>query len=267
MRSNKGVSMITLIITIIVIIILAAIAFLAAGDQVGSGQFAGFASEFGDYAVNFENAPYAKVTEALGLAGKSTNKAQKIYCAARGVVLSEFSEKLNGVIVPGGYTSTRFQTDIKDATGAPVVLASATTPVYEIKDDVMKEYVGKQFYGNANGKETHWVTAEGKVFTLPGFPRTVDGEDRMYITADLYYLASDGDMITADDLTTIEPVRVSGDVVINEETTQKATEAADSVTIKEEEITSIYNLYQRYKRQQPVQLHHATIQAVVLLQA
>ena len=232
MRNNKGISMITLIITIIVMIILAAIAFMAAGDQVGSAQFSKFASEFGEYATNFENAPLAEVTEALGLTGKATNKAQKIYAAARDVDLKNFDSILNGVIVPGGYTSARFQTDIKDSTGATVELASSTTPVYEIKSDVMKEYDGKKFYGDANGKETHWVTAKGTVFTLPGFPRVVDGEERMYITPDLYYIENSGNMITADDLVPIEPQKVGGDVSTG---SQVATDAADNVTSGEGE--------------------------------
>ncbi len=227
MKRNKGVSMITLIITIIVIIILAAIAFVGMDDATGSAQYAKFSSEFGDYATNFTGGAVTKVQESLGLAGKVANKAQIVYCAARGVNLSEFDEVLNGVVTPSGYTSSRFQTDIKDATGATYVLATADTPCYEIKDDVMKEYKGKSFYGNANGQETHWVTATGKVFTLPGYPRTVDGEERMYISADLYYVPKDGEMILASKLIakTIPKIgdETSGATVGN----QKVADAAD----------------------------------------
>lgn len=230
MKRNKGVSMITLIITIIVIIILAAIAFVGMDDATGSAQYAKFSSEFGDYATNFTAGAVTKVQESLGLAGKVANKSQIVYCAARGVNLSEFDQVLNGVVTPGGYTSEKFQNDIKDATGATYVLASATTPCYEIKDDVMNEYKGKSFYGNANGQETHWVTATGKVFTLPGYPRTVDGEERMYISADLYYVPKDGDMILASELTSINPVKVgdeaSGATVGN----QQVADAADHAT-------------------------------------
>ncbi len=227
MRRNKGVSMITLIITIIVIIILAAIAFVGMDDATGSAQYARFSSEFGDYATNFTGGAVTKVQESLGLAGKVANKAQIVYCAARGVNLSEFDKVLNGVVTPSGYTSPKFQTDIKDATGATYVLADSNTPCYEIKDDVMKEYKGKSFYGNANGQETHWVTATGKVFTLPGYPRTVDGEERMYISADLYYVPENGEMILASKLTAKEIEKIgdetSGATVGN----QKVADAAD----------------------------------------
>ncbi len=239
MKRNKGVSMITLIITIIVIIILAAIAFVGMDDATGSAQYARFSSEFGDYATNFTGGAVTKVQESLGLAGKVANKAQIVYCAARGVNLSEFDEVLNGVVTPSGYTSSRFQTDIKDATGATYVLATADTPCYEIKDDVMKEYKGKSFYGNANGQETHWVTATGKVFTLPGYPRTVDGEERMYISADLYYVPENGEMILASKLIakTIPKIgdETSGATVGNQNVADAADHANPSGNIGGEE--------------------------------
>ena len=237
MKNQKGVSMITLIITIIVIIILAAIAFVAAGDSVSSAQFSKYATAIGEYGENFRNDPLARVTESLGTAGKLATDEQKVYCAARDIDLADFDTKLNGIPVPAGYTSARFQTDIKDSTGKTFVLADAETPVYEIDDKIMAEYVkGEEFndfYGDSNGKETHWVTADylttGRVFTLPGYPRTVDGEDRMYITADLYYLAATGeaDLLTHDDLTALTPDKVSGDVVTGN---QVASEASHSIT-------------------------------------
>lgn len=210
MKNQKGVSMITLIITIIVIIILAAIAFVGMDDATGSAQFSGFASEFGDYATNFQNGPYSNVTEAFGLAGKAANKTQKYYAAARDLPLSEFDTVLNGITVPAGYTfksdlmsqdvsdvGTKFV--IRDATGA-AYKAEDFTVCYQIKDGVMKEYpAGTTFYGNANGDETHWVTDTGLVFTIPGYPRSVDGEDRMYITASLYYNPlENGNVLVAD---------------------------------------------------------------------
>lgn len=220
MRNSKGISLITLIITIIVMVILAAIAFMAAGDQVESAKFSKFASEFGDYAVEFNTNEIAKVGEELAILGKMTNTAQKVYSAARDVEANEFDDILKGIVVPGGYTCIRFQTDIRDGAGAPKIISDVNTPVYEIKDN------GKKFYGDANGKETHWVTAKGTVFTIPGYPRVVDGEERMYITSDLYYVATDGNMITANDLTIIEPQRVDADVATGN---QIATDAADNV--------------------------------------
>lgn len=225
MKNQKGISMITLIITIIVMIILAAIAFMAAGDQVGSAQFSGFATEFGDYATNFQNSAYADVTEGLGLAGKASNKAQKLYMAARGIPLSDFDAVLNGVTRPGGYTFAQAADgiQIKDGTGA--AFTTDTFEVcYQIVNNAMAEYAPSDltkdhnFYGNANGLESHWVTNKGLVFTLPGFPRNVDGEDRMYITPDLYYVSPDGEKMMVGDtnaghMTAVDPVTVGGDVV------------------------------------------------------
>ncbi len=250
MKNQKGVSMITLIITIIVIIILAAIAFVGMDDATGSAQFSGFASEFGDYATNFQNGPYSNVTEAFGLAGKAANKTQKYYAAARKVTLSEFDDILNGVTVPAGYTfkkdSDAFKVDgvssfptIKDATGAEYKDEDFTV-FYEIANNVMSEYTNKDFYGDANGEETHWVTDTGLVFTLPGFPREVDGEERMYITASLYYNPTKaGQMLTAtsDCLTVYFGTRndavLAKDTVDTSKVASTVQKAADATDVEE----------------------------------
>lgn len=250
MKNQKGVSMITLIITIIVIIILAAIAFVGMDDATGSAQFSGFASEFGDYATNFQNGPYSNVTEAFGLAGKAANKTQKYYAAARGITLSDFDGILNGVTTPAGYqfketvlkhgATTNVKFIVKDATGAEYA-GEDFTLFYQIKDGVMKEYPEtKNFYGDANGEETHWVTDTGLVFTLPGFPREVDGEERMYITASLYYNPTDaGEMLTATSDCLQVNFGVRNDSVLaktegNEvaKTVQKAADATDVMALQ-----------------------------------
>lgn len=241
MKNQKGVSMITLIITIIVIIILAAIAFVGMDDATGSAQFAGFTSEFGDYANNFQNGPYGNVTEALGLAGKASNKAQKYYAAARGISLSNFDTVLNGVVTPGGFAiKTAEAGKILDATGAKYGTyedAEGTTvnrfaTCYQIKDDIMTEYTNKDFYGDANGEETHWVTSDGLVFTLPGFPRTVDGEERMYINAELYYVTTGGTMIVANSthMDKTDTVSVEGDLTTKGNQSPK--DATDVASLK-----------------------------------
>ncbi|MBO5179644.1 MAG: hypothetical protein J6B87_04795, partial [Clostridia bacterium] len=214
MKNQKGVSMITLIITIIVIIILAAIAFVASGDTVNSAQFSTFAQEFGDYAVNFETGPMAELQEKLGLKGETATKAQKIYASARGVDVST----LKGVITPAGVSFTKnlaytaddaktalanlvnaagevvteeyWGTKVAAAEGLAAPVASSIA-CYQIKDSQIDGYKdGHEFYGKNLGAETHWVTEKGFVFTLPGYPRQVDGEFRMYISPEVYYIAT-----------------------------------------------------------------------------
>lgn len=231
MNRNEGVSLITLIITIVVILILASIAFVGSDDTIGTAQYSKFASEFGSYSTSFTTSTIANMQASLSVLGKSVSKAQVIYCAARGIDVKEYDKILNGVIIPGGYTSSRFQTDIKDATGVTVLLADTATPVYEIKNDVVDGYIGKKFYGDNMGVETHWVTASGTVFTLPGYPRNINGENRMYITSELYYLASDStingaNFLFAKDLIKIEPIKTGSSINIGD---QKAEDAADNV--------------------------------------
>ena len=199
MKNQRGVSMITLIITIIVIIILAAIAFVASGDTVNSAQFSTFAQEFGDYAVNFETGPMAELQEKLGLKGETATEAQKIYASARNVEISA----LKGYIIPVGVTFTGNKlATLKNAAGVDVTEEYwgkdlATEPsddsiaCYQIKDSQIDGYKdGHEFYGKNLGAETHWVTEKGFVFTLPGYPRQVDGEFRMYISPEVYYIAT-----------------------------------------------------------------------------
>ena len=211
MKNQKGVSMITLIITIIVIIILAAIAFVASGDTINSAQFSTFTQEFGDYAVNFTTDPMAKLQEKLGLSGKTMTEAQKIYLSARqGLVEAD----VTGVIVPAGvnFTNNLAYTE-NDVTTALANLVNASGQVvtteywgakvtadetasddnsiacYQIVDSQMSGYKDNhKFYGDNLGAETHWVTEKGFVFTLPGYQRTVEGEPRMYISPEVYYV-------------------------------------------------------------------------------
>lgn len=194
MKQNKGSS---LIITIITTVLMTAAVFMFF-EEPTSNLYDNFASEFKEYSENFLISRYIELQMAVAYDGRLTNSAQIAYCAAQKIDILEFDRS---VVVPGGYTSPRFQTDIKDSAGETYELVS---PVYEIVDDETIE-----FYGDANGKETHFVTRYGEVFTLPGFPRTVNGEKRMYISKDLYYVLEDKNVIHASDLEEVEPVLAS----------------------------------------------------------
>ena len=79
------------------------------------------------------------------------------------------------------------------------------TQCYPITDSNVKGYKDDhEFYGNNLGDEKHYVTQNGDVFTVPGYPREVDGENRMYVTTELYYVTDEGYSDIAD-ITTSEP--------------------------------------------------------------
>ena len=184
MKNQKGVSMITLIITIIVIIILAAIAFVGMDDATGGAQFSGFAQEFGDYALNFKADSVGDLREKYGVDGVTKTDAQLYYEAATGTAAEA------GVLVPAG--------EVFSALAAKDVLKGGTSDMfaedakcYKIVDSNVTGYEDNhKFYGDNLGTEEHYVTEKGVVFTIPGFPRTVDEEYRMYINADTYYVSN-----------------------------------------------------------------------------
>ena len=84
MKNQKGVSLITLVITIIVVIILAAIALGGgAADTAGQAQFSGFATEMGGLKESVQTAiTTAKGDEAIR--GNSRSNAQLANYVARG---------------------------------------------------------------------------------------------------------------------------------------------------------------------------------------
>lgn len=195
MRNQKGVSLVALIITIIVIIILAAIVMRPGGEAIDQGQFAGYAQEFGEY-TDAVTTSALDVKADTAIEGHVINAAQMNYMLANGIKAVDFSgSAADGMMVPSG-----------DEIPAVILYAlgyqkregdealeywQARVPAYEIKDDRFVEGYDKEefdFYGNSNGDEKHYVTSDGKVFTLPGFPQTQEDKSiRYYINANQFY--------------------------------------------------------------------------------
>lgn len=163
-------------------------------------KFSMFCMKFFDYSIAFKLNNVPKYQEVLTIADKKVNRPKAYYCAANNIDIEECVKLLEDVEIPAGYTSKRFQTDIRGSDGEACILADSDTPVYQIKDGIVKDFENKKFYDDTNGTETHWITASGTVFTLPGYPMTKDGEDRMYINDELYYVPASGGMLCAEDL-------------------------------------------------------------------
>lgn len=188
MKNQKGISMIALIITIIVIIILAAIVFIASGDTMSSAQFSTFAQEFGDFQLNFQNDPLADVQLDYGTRGVALTKAQAIWLASS----PENNTLPENVVIPAGSHFEELAGAVRNEAGDNLDLGSATVYCYEITDSQVEGYkADHKFYGDNLGTESHWVTSDGYVFTLPGYPRTVNSENRMYVSPEYYYVAGD----------------------------------------------------------------------------
>lgn len=209
MKNQKGVSLIALIITIIVIIILAAIVMQSSTGTVDQANFAGFAQEIGDY-TSAVTTSAASIKADAAVEGVIINDAQKNYMLANGVKATDLKsgDGIMGYTVPadkstqdkmpavilralGGYTS-----------GDSILYYQARVPAYKITDDKFVEGYKSNFdfYGDSNGPETHYVTSDGTVFTLPGFPQTQEDKSiRYYINATSYYTVKGQSTLTAAD--------------------------------------------------------------------
>lgn len=179
MKNQKGVSLIALIITIIVIIILAAIVMNSSTDTVGNAQYAKFAQEFGEYSDQVA-LKAADVKADVGIKGQIINNAQNYFMTAAGMTaVGTSGEGVFNYTLPAGYVVPDTIKEILGISGDEIV-------AYVIGDQFIPNYTkftnntdgsaGKEFYGDSNGKEYHFITSDGQVFTLPGYP--VEQSDR-----------------------------------------------------------------------------------------
>lgn len=240
MKNQKGVSLISLIITIIVIIILAAIVMQSSTDTVGNAQYAGFAQEFGEYADQVA-LDAADIKSQTGIKGQIINNAQNFYMVANGftnVGTSGDGQGIAGYTLPAGYVVTN--TNDADETykyvlqdllniGQPsgdgkAVVDADLQVAYIINDGKITNYTkygnnnsdgsaSHEFYGDTNGSEYHFITSDGQVFTLPGYPvQQADGTVEYHINtqSDAFYVV----LGNASGLT-VGQKNVNGDVITN----------------------------------------------------
>ena len=166
MKNQKGVSLITLVITIIVVIILAAIALGGgAADTAGQAQFSGFATEMGGLKESVQTAiTTAKGSEAIR--GNARSNAQLANYVARGGVNAlpttasgdeKWLVQSDANEVPWTLIDKRYAADV----------LGAKLPVRKVET-----------YKGTNQEVSYFVTPKGQVFCWP--PYTYDGKS--YVT-------------------------------------------------------------------------------------
>lgn len=170
---------------------------LIGGSTVSSAQFSGFAQEFGDYALYFKYDAVASLRERFGIEGIALTDAQLYYMAATG------AEYEKSILVPEGVEFVTKLNTLEDPNLYGMsIWKNENIVCWEIKDSQIDSYQdGHKFYGDNLGVEKHFVTQDGVVFTLPGFPRVVDDEHRMYINESTYYITDEDhfDIIGSND--------------------------------------------------------------------
>ena len=166
MKNQKGVSLITLVITIIVVIILAAIALGGgAADTAGQAQFSGFATEMGGLKESVQTAiTTAKGDEAIR--GNSRSNAQLANFVARGGADAMPT-------TASGDEKWLVQSDA-DAVPCTLINKEYAADVLGAKLPVRKV----ETYKGTNQEVSYFVTPKGQVFCWP--PYTYD--DKSYVT-------------------------------------------------------------------------------------
>ena len=184
MRNQKGVSLITLVITIIVVIILAAIALgNGATDSIGQADYAGFAQEIGEL--------QEKVTTAIVNAkgreqtrGNTRTTEQLANFVARGAeaVISGDS----------GDAMWLVQSDAEALQATLINKAAAKTSIGQALP-VRKV----ETYHGTKQEISYYVTNQGTVFCWPPF--IYDGKS--YVTATQTIKSGDGSELSGTDAT------------------------------------------------------------------
>ena len=222
-RRNYARSIFCGILIVIPIILLAAIVLSAGGTTTNRAQLAVFTNNFSQY--------YDRVTmdalnakQTLGIRSENVNDAQLYYMVANGLRTASGDCEVMNRKLPVGYVLPDTIKKIYRVSDENEVVA------YVIDDNNITGYnaipnskdgsAGYEFYGDNNGEEYHFITSNGHVFTLPGFPLDVDdGTIQYYISNEkgCYYITKGKSRLNVGDK------NVNGDVIVEETPIQAST--------------------------------------------
>lgn len=157
---------------------------------------AAFYQDFYDYALEFLNYGSDKIYSWFyeNNIGEQLNEAQFNYLAAQKIDLPEDAKNVIEWEVPEGYIiPEKIQEVLKITDNEDNHIVAY--PIADNKNEKFKHASEYTFYGNYNGKEQHFVTSTGIVFTIPGLVRKEDdGTLKCYIVCNFfegsYYILS-----------------------------------------------------------------------------
>jgi hypothetical protein len=163
-------------------------------DTIERSKLAVFINNFSQY--------YDRVTmdglnlkQRLGMRNENVNDAQLNYMVANGLTTQFGNPEVENMKLPEGYILPKVIKEIFNVSEKDVV-------AYTINDNFITSYengrstedgsASHEFYGDDNGKEYHYFTSDGHVFTLPGYAHKLsDGTIKYYISNEkgCWYLA------------------------------------------------------------------------------
>lgn len=174
---QKGISMVSLIITIITIILLAAIVIFSGLETPANASLAKFISDFNEYSTIIRNDYIARYHD-YSMHDLTRTEAQIYYEIASG------REDLDMNTVP---VSNMTVSEVENQYGKIFPYTLSGKECYEIIHDtningITKE---KEFY---TATERHYVTDNGVAFVLPGYPEYGNGDaKKWWINEKQYY--------------------------------------------------------------------------------
>ena len=162
-QNQRGVSMVSLVITIIVIIILAAVAFSGSRETIGRAEFSG-------YTTDIDSVRTAFITEGVtSLIGEEETKNNTVTKAQAYNYLAK------------GATTKRLDKDERKHAWLSKSQASAI-PCTRIEKEYAKDAIGIKLpkrkvntHGATGVEVEYFVTNKGDIFTWPPFFRSDDG--------------------------------------------------------------------------------------------
>lgn len=185
LKSKSGEVFLGMMLGIVEIVAVAVLTIsgISANNTVSQAKYASYIMHLGYFSDNVK-IDAATVMAETGKKGKNVNNAQKFHMVANGFY--DFSENDNrGVYdmqLPVGYVIPNV---IKDALRIPT--ENNDIVAYLITDQVISGYENKdnlKFYTDEKNKEYHFVTSDGDIFTIPGYPeKQEDGSIKYYITS------------------------------------------------------------------------------------
>ena len=184
-QTQKGVSMVSLVITIIVIIILAAVAFSGSQETIGRAGFAG-------YTTDIDSVETAFVTEGITtLLGEETSKNNSVIKAQAYNFLAK------------GATTKKLSDAQREHAWLSKAQANAL-PCTRIEKEWAKEAIGIELpvrkvntYGASGVEIEYFVTNQGEIFTWPPYYRSDD--ELFYVNDSTVVTTPEGVIISGDD--------------------------------------------------------------------
>lgn len=153
-----------------------------------------YADELEDYISAVHITALSIKSDCAVMDGVVLSDAQMYYMVAKGKTLAEVERENSGepseaidILVKGGIPAG---VTMNDTVKTALSITDNAVVAYEIeKDSYVERYSEEKysFYSKANGTEKHYVTSDGIIFVLPGFPLETDEGTKHYITPYLFY--------------------------------------------------------------------------------